>query len=84
MGQRRKNKLAGDVAAFLRQYGRKAYPTHDPNDRGYDRALETKIKRMRPEELDLSCETRSTTRRTIPPNQAPHLAGVRRSSDIKT
>ena len=52
MGQRRKKKLAGDVAAFLRQYGRKAYPTHDPNDRGYDRELEAKIQRMRPEELD--------------------------------
>lgn len=52
MGQRRTKKLAGDVAAFLRQYKRKAYPTHDPNDRGYDRELEAKIKRMLPEELD--------------------------------
>jgi hypothetical protein len=39
VGQRRKRKLAGDLAAFLRQYGRKAYPTHDPNDRGYDPSL---------------------------------------------
>lgn len=52
MGQRRKKKLAGDVAAFLRQYERKAYPTHDPIGRGYDRELEAKIKQMRPEELD--------------------------------
>lgn len=52
MGPRRKKKIAGEMAAFLRQYGRKADHTHDPNDRGYDRELEAKIKRMRPEELD--------------------------------
>ncbi len=52
MGQRRKKKLAGDLAAFLRQYRRKSNAPHDPNDRSYDRKLEAKIKRMRPEELD--------------------------------
>ena len=49
---RRKKKLAGDVAAFLRQYRRKSDAQHDPNDRHYDRELEAKIKRMRPEDLD--------------------------------
>jgi hypothetical protein len=49
---RRKKKLTGDLAAFLRQYRRKSDAPHDPNDRHYDRELEAKIKRMSPEELD--------------------------------
>lgn len=52
MGQRKKKRLAGELAAFVRQYRRKAHPKWDPNDRGYDRKLEEKIKRMKPEELD--------------------------------
>jgi hypothetical protein len=36
----------------MRQYGRKAHPRHDPNDRGYDRKLEEQIKHMDPVELD--------------------------------
>jgi hypothetical protein len=49
---RRKKKLAGDLAAFLQQYRRPSDAPHDPNDRRYDRELEAKVKRMRPEELD--------------------------------
>lgn len=52
MGQRQKKKLAGDLATFLRQYRRKSDAPHDPNDRHYDRELEAKIKRLKPEELD--------------------------------
>jgi hypothetical protein len=52
VSERRQKKLAGDVAAFLRSYGRKAPRGGEPNDRGYDRELEAKLKRMRPEELD--------------------------------
>jgi len=52
MGERRKKKLAGDLAAFLRSYRRKAPRGGEPNDRGYDRELEAKLKRMSPEELD--------------------------------
>jgi hypothetical protein len=48
----RKKKLAGDLATFVRQYRRKSDAPHDPNDRSYDRELESKIKRMPPEELD--------------------------------
>jgi hypothetical protein len=36
----------------MRQYGRKAHPGHDPNDRGYDRKMEHLVKHMDPEELD--------------------------------
>jgi hypothetical protein len=49
---RRKRKLAGVLAAFMRQYRRKSDAPHDPTDRQYDRELEAKIKRMPPEELD--------------------------------
>jgi hypothetical protein len=52
VGKRNKKKLAGDLAAFLRSYGRKAPRRGEPNDRGYNREFETKLKRMRPEEID--------------------------------
>jgi hypothetical protein len=48
---RRKQKLTGDVASFLRQYQRKRKNTPDPNDRGYDRELEKKLQRMKPEDV---------------------------------
>lgn len=41
------------MGAFLRQYTRKAYPGRDPNDRGYDRAIEQYIRRLRPRDLDV-------------------------------
>lgn len=49
---RRKNRLEGEIGAFIRQYARKRYPGMDPNDRRYDREIERKIRRMKPEELD--------------------------------
>ena len=48
----RKQKIATEIGAFMRQYQRKAHAGHDPNDRWYDRKLEAKLKRMRPEDLD--------------------------------
>jgi hypothetical protein len=49
---KRKEKLRAKIGAFMRQYARKAQRGQEPNDRGYSRALEAKLKRMRPEELD--------------------------------
>lgn len=49
---RRKQKLAGEIGTFLRQYARKGYAGIDPNDRRYSRHIEETVKRMRPEELD--------------------------------
>jgi len=49
---RRKRKLEADLGRFMQQYRRKRHPNWDPNDRSYNRELEAKIKRMRPEELD--------------------------------
>ena len=43
---------AGELARFVQQYARKAQSGVEPNDRGYDRKIETHVKRMRPEELD--------------------------------
>jgi hypothetical protein len=51
MSQRRR-RLVGELGTFMRQYGRKAHPGHDPNDRGYDRKMEHLAKHMDPEELD--------------------------------
>jgi hypothetical protein len=49
---KRQQRLRSQRGEFMRQYQRKAEPGWDPNDRGYDRQLEEKLKRMSPEELD--------------------------------
>ena len=45
-------KQAGELALFVQQYARKAYPSTDPNDRQYDRKVESRAKHMNPEQLD--------------------------------
>ena len=53
MNEKKKEKLRGDLVAFIKQYRRrKGGNAWDPNDRTYDRELEKKIKRLKPEELD--------------------------------
>jgi hypothetical protein len=49
---RKKRERESTLGAFLRQYGRKRQKGREPNDRGYDRKLEAKVQRMRPEDLD--------------------------------
>ncbi len=48
----KQQRLAGALGKFVQQYARKAYPHFDPNDRGYDRKIEQKVQRMKPELLD--------------------------------
>ncbi|MCC6488384.1 MAG: hypothetical protein IT364_12880 [Candidatus Hydrogenedentes bacterium] len=51
MAKRDRHRLRDRVAKFIQEYRRK--DSHiDPNDRTYDRELESLVKRMRPEELD--------------------------------
>lgn len=47
--------MRSELGTFLQQYGRTSRRRngHGPNDRGYDRRLEGRIKRLPPEELDL-------------------------------
>ena len=49
--KRTKSLLAAQLGRFVQQYGRKATKGWDPNDRGYDRKLEEKMKRLSPEDL---------------------------------
>ena len=49
---KRRLRLDGEIGAFVKQYARRKQKNMDPNDRGYDRELEQKIKKMKPEELD--------------------------------
>lgn len=49
---RRRERLEGQLGSFMRQYGRKKHPGHDPNDRKYDRELAHLVKTMDPAELD--------------------------------
>ena len=44
--------MAAATARYLRQIGRKAQKGQEPNDRRFDRKLDEKLKRMRPEEVD--------------------------------
>ena len=48
----KKQRLANATATYLRQIGRKAQKGAEPNDRAYDRKLDHKLKRMRPEDVD--------------------------------
>ena len=48
---KRQQKLQARIGGFMRQYQRKASAAF-PNDRWYDRQMEGKLKRLRPEELD--------------------------------
>jgi hypothetical protein len=41
-----------DLSLFVQKYGRKAQANYGPNDRHYDRKVEAKIKRMKPEDVD--------------------------------
>ncbi len=49
---KRKEKLRAEIGAFVQRYARKSQRGQEPNDRGYSRAIEAKIKRMKPEEFD--------------------------------
>ena len=49
---KRKEKLRAKIGSFMQQYARKAQRGQELNDRGYSRAVEAKLKRMKPEELD--------------------------------
>lgn len=48
----KKRRLVAATARYLRQIGRKAQKGVEPNDRGFDRKLDEKLKRMRPEDVD--------------------------------
>ncbi|TDG18209.1 hypothetical protein EYW47_35405 [Paraburkholderia silviterrae] len=48
---RRRIHLAGELGCFVQRYVRKAHAGHDPNDRRYDKKIESAMRRMRPEVL---------------------------------
>jgi hypothetical protein len=48
---RRTNRLSAELSAFAQQYRRKAQRGVEPNDRGYSREAEARMKRLPAEEL---------------------------------
>ena len=52
MPKKNKKDVAKVIGQFLQQYGRKSPRSGEPNDRHYDRKIEQRISRMKPEELD--------------------------------
>jgi hypothetical protein len=48
----RQKRQSDRLNVFVKKYARKAQPGRDPNDRDYDRKLEERIRRMKPEVLD--------------------------------
>lgn len=55
--QKKRERLANDVAIYLKKVGRKAQKGQEPNDRVYDRELERKLQQLRPEDLDTLTRT---------------------------
>ena len=53
MPRKTKDAIAKELGTFLRQYSRKAQKGKEPNDRRYDRAIEGRIKRLKPADLDV-------------------------------
>jgi len=49
--RRSKSALAAKLGKFVQEYGRKAQKGVEPNDRGYDRKIEQKIKNLSPDVL---------------------------------
>lgn len=50
--KKRPRDLARFAGGFKRLYGRKAHAGNDPNDRRYDRQIESRLKRLPAEELE--------------------------------
>ena len=48
---KRKRRLRADVSLFVQKYARKR-AAHDPNDRDYDRRVESKLRNINSEELN--------------------------------
>jgi hypothetical protein len=49
---KKRARLASDLAIYPKKAGRKAQKAQEPNDRGYDHALQRKLRRMRPQDVD--------------------------------
>jgi hypothetical protein len=50
--QKKHERLASDIAVYLKKVGRKAQKGQEPNDRCYDRELERKLQQLRPADFD--------------------------------
>lgn len=48
----KQQRLVAATARYLKQIGRQAQKGVEPNDRQFDRKLDEKLKRMRPEDVD--------------------------------
>lgn len=48
----RQERDAADLQLFVKQYARRAQKGKEPNDRQYDRTLQDRARRIRPEQLD--------------------------------
>jgi len=48
----RSRDITNELGTFLRQYARRAQKGQNSNDRTYDRGIEKRIRKMKPEELD--------------------------------
>jgi hypothetical protein len=48
----KRERLAGALGTFVRQYGRKAQRGQEPNDRRYSEELKQKLRQLKPEKMD--------------------------------
>jgi hypothetical protein len=49
---KKRQKLQGEIARFLQQYGRKRQKGQEPNDRRYDKKIQREIDQLTPEALE--------------------------------
>jgi hypothetical protein len=48
----KRSRMAADIQLFAKQYARPAQKHTEPNDRRYNRDIEGRLKKMRPEDVD--------------------------------
>ncbi|MBC8721759.1 hypothetical protein [Paraburkholderia sp. 31.1] len=48
---RKRARLTGELGCFVQKYARKAHAGHDPDDRRYDKKIETAMRRLRAKDL---------------------------------
>jgi hypothetical protein len=51
--KKEKEEIGKRIGAFIQKYKRRAQKGREPNDRGYDRAIEQYLRKLKPEDLDV-------------------------------
>jgi len=67
------NRLAAQLSAFAKEYGRKAQRGVEPNDRHYSREAEEAMKRLAPEQLSAVLNSEADEYMPVVKPKSPNL-----------